>query len=107
MDVDVRPPGTGNNASGDEAWVDAFGGMRFRIGADEGPGVFGRFDAGAGGSDATWNALVGLDWRIGGWLAFTGGYRWLSIDYSSGSGNDRVVYDILALGPFLGISFRF
>jgi hypothetical protein len=107
IDVEVELRGSGREDSGDQWWVDGFGGARFRIGAEEGPGVFGRFDAGAGGSDATWNALVGMDWRIGGWLAFTGGYRWLSIDYASGSGDDRVVYDILALGPFLGISFRF
>ncbi|MBL8899046.1 MAG: hypothetical protein JNM84_15510 [Planctomycetes bacterium] len=107
LDVEVELRGSGREDSGDQWWVDGFGGARFRVGAEEGPGVFGRFDAGAGGSDATWNALVGMDWRIGGWLAFTGGYRWLSIDYASGSGNDRIVYDILALGPFLGISFRF
>jgi hypothetical protein len=107
LDTEVELRGSGREESGDQWWVDGFGGARFRVGAEEGPGVFGRFDAGAGGSDATWNALVGMDWRIGGWLAFTGGYRWLSIDYSSGSGDDRIVYDILALGPFLGISFRF
>lgn len=105
LEIDLR--GSGRQGSGDEFWADAFGGLRFRLGEERGLGLVGRFDAGGGGSHAAWNALVGVDWSIADWLALSAGYRWLSIDYASGSGSDRTAYNVLQLGPFLGLTLRF
>jgi opacity protein-like surface antigen len=35
------------------------------------------------------------------------GYRWLDMDYSTGDGTDRFVYDVLTQGPIGGLAFRF
>lgn len=93
--------------SGSESWVDGFGGFRFRAGDEDGLALIGRFDIGGGGSDLAWNAIAGVDWQIAGFLALTAGYRWLSVDYGNGSGTSRTEYDLLLLGPFIGVSFRF
>ncbi|MBK9387588.1 MAG: hypothetical protein IPN34_22465 [Planctomycetes bacterium] len=107
LELEIDLQGSGRQGSGDEFWVDAFGGLRFRLGEERGLGIIGRFDAGGGGSDAAWNALAGIDWSIADWLALSAGYRWLSIDYASGSGSDRTAYNVLQLGPFLGLTLRF
>ncbi len=103
----VRERSSGDRRSSEESWADLFLGMRFRLGATDGLGLIGRFDAGAGGTDATWNAVTGIDWPVSSFASLNAGYRWLSIDYDSGSGGDRLVYDILFRGPFFGLSFRF
>jgi opacity protein-like surface antigen len=105
LEIDVR--NSGRQSSGDAFWADAFGGLRFRLGEERGFGLIGRFDAGGGGSNTAWNALTGIDWSLADWLALSAGYRWLSIDYASGSGGDRTAYDVLQLGPFLGLTLRF
>ncbi|MBK9386361.1 MAG: hypothetical protein IPN34_16235 [Planctomycetes bacterium] len=103
----VRERSTGDRLSGTESWADLFLGARFRAGATDGLGLIGRFDAGAGGADATWNAVTGMDWPFSSFASLNAGYRWLSIDYDSGTGSQRLVYDIRFDGPFFGVSFRF
>ncbi|MBL8900107.1 MAG: hypothetical protein JNM84_20930 [Planctomycetes bacterium] len=103
----VRERSSGDRRSGTESWADLFLGARFRAGATDGLGLIGRFDAGAGGADATWNAAAGIDWPFSSFASLNAGYRWLSIDYDSGTGSQRLVYDVLFAGPFFGLSFRF
>lgn len=106
MDLRFRSQSGGSNSE-EQAWVDGFGGARFRLGERDGLALVGRVDAGAGGSNATWNALAGLEWNIVSFLSLTAGYRWLSVDYARGSGANRFEYNVLQLGPTLGLSLRF
>lgn len=92
----------------DQTWADVFGGVRGAVSFLSGKvSVFGRFDIGAGGSDLAWNALTGVDLRLAEWCSLIGGYRWLSIDYSTGEGMTRFNYDLLSQGPFMAFEFRF
>ena len=93
--------------SGDQAWADAFVGFRTSLSFTESFSIFARADVGAGGSDFTWNALAGLEYRFNSWGSLLVGYRGLDVDYSEGSGADAFSYDMLQHGPFLGIEVRF
>ena len=59
------------------------------------------------GSDLTWQVFPYLDWRFATWGSLQAGYRWLSMDYETGSGADRFKYDIVNQGPQLGFTFLF
>ena len=59
------------------------------------------------GSDLTWQVFPYLDWRFAQWGSLQAGYRWLSMDYETGSGANRFKYDIVNQGPQLGFSFHF
>jgi len=59
------------------------------------------------GSDFTWQAFPYFDWRFAQWGSLQAGYRWLSMDYETGSGASRFTYDMLNQGPQLGFTFHF
>ena len=59
------------------------------------------------GSDFTWQAFPYFDWRFAQWGSLQAGYRWLSMDYETGSGASRFTYDMPNQGPQLGFTFHF
>jgi hypothetical protein len=48
-----------------------------------------------------------LDWRFAKWGSLQAGYRWLSMNYETGSGVNRFKYDMLIQGPQIGVTFHF
>jgi hypothetical protein len=59
------------------------------------------------GSDLAWQAFPYVDWRIAKWGSLQAGYRWMGMDYESGSGATRFKYDMLIQGPQLGFTLHF
>lgn len=59
------------------------------------------------GSDLTWNALLGADYKLSDKSSFKFGYRIYDIDYSNGSGANEFGFDAELHGPYLGASFYF
>ena len=59
------------------------------------------------GSDFTWQVYPYLDWRFAKWGSLQAGYRWLYMDYETGSGADRFAYDMMNQGVQLGFTFHF
>jgi hypothetical protein len=59
------------------------------------------------GSDLTWQVFPYLNWRFSKWGSVQAGYRWLYMDYETGSGSDRFAYDILNQGAQIGFTFHF
>jgi hypothetical protein len=106
LSLELEPSGAAE-LSGDKGWVDAFVGFRTRVSFTDSFSVFARADVGAGGSDFTWNALAGLEYRFNSWGSLLAGYRGLDIDYSDGSGADAFSYDMLLHGPFIAMEVRF
>ena len=88
-----------------EHWWDGFLGLRIFTHLSENWTFIGRTDLGAGGSELTWNISALIDYRFKDWGSAFLGYRWLDIDYDSGDGLDRFVYDVTQQGPLAGISF--
>ncbi len=106
LEESVRANSVGVNASENNAWVDGFGGFRGAISTGT-PLVFvGRFDAGAGGSKFTWNAMVGAEWDFANWISLDAGWRWLSVDRDA-DGPLGATYDVTLAGPYLALVFRF
>jgi hypothetical protein len=64
-----------------------------------------RADIGAGGSDFVGNVALLLDYRFNKNISMFGGYRWLTYDYESGSGQDRFAYDVTYQGPAIALRF--
>ena len=59
------------------------------------------------GSDLTWQVFPYLEWQFAKWASLQGGYRWLYVDYETGSGESRFKYDMLIQGAQLGFTFHF
>jgi hypothetical protein len=59
------------------------------------------------GSDFTWQVFPYFDWRFAKWGSLQAGYRWLDMDYETGSGNSQFTYDMLSQGPQLGFTIHF
>lgn len=109
MDMELNFDALSRQPGRDETWVDGFVGVRTTVDLADRLTAFARFDIGAGGSDLAWNAILGLDARLGknNRLSVVGGYRWFDIDYDDGSGNEKFEFDVLMHGPFLGIGIAF
>jgi hypothetical protein len=106
LSLELEPSGA-REVSRDKGWVDAFIGVRGGVSFTESFSIFARADVGAGGSDFTWNALAGVEYRFNSWGSLLAGYRGLDIDYSDGSGADAFSYDMLLHGPFIAMEVRF
>lgn len=106
LSLEIDPAGQAKR-SGDEFWADGFVGVRAAIGLTDGINLRLRGDIGAGGSDLTWSALAGIEFRFNETASFEFGYRALDTDYATGSGPDRFEYDVLLHGPYIGLTLSF
>jgi hypothetical protein len=100
----ARLAGLGGSIASSTDWVDGI------VGADAvvtpwGPRwhLLARADLGAGGSDFTWQALVGATWDYADWGTVGLEYRHLDVDYESA----QLVNDIAMSGPAISFGFRF
>jgi len=99
--------------SGGVDWIDPFIGARLRYKPATGEEMILRGDVGGfgAGSQFTWQVKATYNWYLGTYrdIIFDGylGYRALSVDYESGSGNRRYVYDVLEQGPVVGFTGKF
>ena len=66
--------------------------------------------AGIGGfgvsSDLVWEGAALITWQPWKHAQFLAGYRAVGIDYETGAGQSRFVYDVILSGPLVGINFR-
>jgi hypothetical protein len=108
LDIEINDP-FGINPSGTQSWWDPIVGANVSLPLSEKfcfnmRGDIGGFDV---GSDLTWQAFPSVGWQISKAWSLNAGYRWVYIDYSSGSGANEFQYDVLSQGPQLGVTFRF
>jgi hypothetical protein len=59
------------------------------------------------GSDLAWQAEADLGFRFSKLLQVTAGYRMISLDYETGSGEDLFVYNVDTFGPVIRLGFNF
>jgi len=94
--------------SQDGAWVDPIIGFDAMV--QTGKWLFGmRADIGGFGlgSDLSWSILLGARYRFSELLSMALGYRWLDIDYKTGSGTDAFTFDVQIAGPVLAVAVSF
>ncbi|MGH7682514.1 MAG: hypothetical protein ACRENN_11090 [Candidatus Eiseniibacteriota bacterium] len=58
-------------------------------------------------SDFTWQAYPIVSFRVDQGLDLAFAYRAVGIDYETGSGSSKFIYDMVTFGPELGIGFHF
>jgi hypothetical protein len=94
---------------GSEDWLEPFVGFRTKVQITDrltaaGGVNFGGFSI---GSRLTWVAFLGVDYRFSELISVKLGYKYMDIDYSSGSGNNRFAVDAVLKGLWLGVAFHF
>lgn len=95
------------SASRSEDWWDGFVGVRARVPVNDRWWLLFYGDAGAGGSDFTWQAIGGVGYRASDRFDLQFGYRHFDFDYDDGSGPDRFVYEVEFSGPYVGLGIKF
>lgn len=111
LDVEITPEAAPARSRSVD-WLDPIVGAKVRIpfGDRWHAAINGDIGGFGAGSDFTWSAtaVIGYDFHIGRWpsTAYLG-YRALGQDYSTGSGPDRFLWDIIQHGPILGLSLSF
>jgi opacity protein-like surface antigen len=93
----------GRRGSRSVDWWDGFVGARAIIPFAERWSLVGYADIGAGGSDLTWQALAGVNYRFSPAISTKLGYRYLSVDYEE----NNFLYDMDTSGLYLGVGIRF
>ncbi|NLH71692.1 MAG: hypothetical protein GX456_01405 [Verrucomicrobia bacterium] len=109
---EIRGPGvlpTPRIPSGTQDWWDPIVGARSSIPLGK---VFSfnlRGDIGGFGvgSDLTWQVFPYFGWRFAQWGSAELGYRWVYMDYETGSGSNRFAYDMLNQGLQIGFTIHF
>jgi opacity protein-like surface antigen len=103
----VLPAGT--ELSQNKWWVDPIVGLRLHSNAAR--RVNATFYAEIGGfglgSDLEWQIFPVVDVRVTKRMSLDLGYRWLSMNYTTGDGSDQFTWDTLTQGPVVGFKFRF
>jgi hypothetical protein len=89
--------------SGSRNWVDGIGGLRGRAYVSKNIFVFGRGDAGGGGSDLTYQLTGGAGLSFRERFSFLIAYRYLNVDYD----RDRFLFDFAIKGPAIGFGIKF
>jgi hypothetical protein len=93
-----------------KVWFDPFVGARLRVpGTDERLRVGVRGDVGGFGIGSTlaWQIYPLIGYRFARWFELAAAYRWLSMDYETGTDAERFAYDVTTFGPEIGLIFHF
>lgn len=59
------------------------------------------------GSDIAVQIRPMINFSVSPNISIDAGYQFIQMDYESGSGNDRFLYDVTTDGPIIGATFRF
>jgi opacity protein-like surface antigen len=103
----VVPAGT--ELSQSKWWVDPIVGLRLhtnsarRVNAT----LYGEIGGFGLGSDLAWQIFPVVDVRVTERMSLDLGYRWLSMNYTTGDGFDQFTWDTLTQGPVVGFKFQF
>jgi hypothetical protein len=96
-------PGGVTSASDSDSWTDAVVGVRALHPLNKQWSLLGYADVGGGGSDLTYQFMIGANWDFSSNFNAKVGYRQLYWDYK----NEGTIWDITASGPYLGLGMRF
>jgi hypothetical protein len=109
LNAEISGGPLGRNPSGTQDWWDPIVGanLSLPLGKKFSFSVRGDIGGFGVGSDLTWQAFPYFGWQFAKWGSLQLGYRWLYMNYETGSGASRFKYDMLIQGPQLGFTFHF
>lgn len=96
-------PGNTRSLSGSRDWWDGVIGVRAVTPLAERWSLVSYFDIGTGGSDITYQGILGVNWQASKTFAVKGGYRYFYQDYD----DNGFVWDMAAHGLYLGLGIGF
>ena len=98
----------GKRPSGTQDWFDPIVGVNATLPARANLALSLRADIGGFGvgSDLTWQLFPTVDWYFAKTAWLQAGYRFVDVDYETGSGSDLFKYDVLTHGPQVGVTMR-
>ena len=96
-------PGSTRSLSGSRSWSDGVIGVRAVMPLAERWTFVSYADIGTGGSDITYQGILGVNWQASKTFAVKGGYRYFYQDYE----DDGFVWDMAAHGLYLGLGIGF
>ena len=93
----------------DKVWFDPFLGARLQVPGTQKWRLAIRGDVGGFGvgSDFAWQVYPTAGYRFLRWFELAVAYRWLDMDYKTGSGADAFRYNMTIFGPEVGLLFHF
>lgn len=108
-ELDLETIGEPRSGSGSKTWFDPVVVLRSNNVFAENWLAQLRLDAGGFGigSDFTWQLQANVGYRFSDLFQTTLGYRYIGIDYDSGDGRDRFLYDIDTYGFVVRLGFNF
>lgn len=108
MEVDIELDGR-RDVDKSKDWLDPIVGAQVTWKPHVRWAILARGDIGGfgAGSEFTWSAFGGVNYRFTDWFSATVGYKALGFDYEDGSGNRKVEFDLVVHGPFVGVTFSF
>jgi hypothetical protein len=86
-----------------KGWADGFIGARLVAPIDDKWSFVAYGDVGAGGSDSTWQVLLGGSYKVSDTGAVKFGYRFMAVDYDK----DNFRWDMDTRGLYVGYTFKF
>ena len=92
--------------SGEEDWTDAVVALRLQYGGQRGWGGTLWIDTGDGSDSSSEQIMALASYRGAGNWQYFGGYRYLNLEYDTGSGNTAFGVDLDYSGPMFGVSYR-
>ena len=109
LDAAVPLVGLRRKVEESKDWIDPFLGARLRADLTKRLSIVVRGDIGGFGvgSDFTWNTSALFGYSFSDLIRLWVGYRILGVDYESGSGSGKFMYDATMSGPILGLAFSF
>jgi hypothetical protein len=109
-EVEVTGPlGNTADAETDESWVDPYLGAQYTLPLSEAwsLNLYGDIGGFGIGSDFAWQGIINFRWQFSERIGALAAYRYMQMDYESGSGAGRFEYDMSFSGPALGVVFTF
>ena len=93
----------------DKVWFDPFLGARLRVPGTRKWHLAIRGDVGGFGvgSDFAWQVYPVVGYRFSRLFELAVAYRWIDMDYKTGSGEDAFRYNMTIFGPEVGLLFHF
>ncbi len=93
----------------DKVWFDPFLGARLQVPNTRKWRLAIRGDVGGFGvgSDFAWQVYPTVGYRFSRLFELAVAYRWIDMDYTTGSGADEFRYNITTFGPEVGLLFHF
>jgi hypothetical protein len=95
-----------NDKSLDEDWTDAVIGLRLQYGGRKGWGSSFWLDFGDGPDSNSRQFIAGATYRSNSNWHYFGGFRYLNLEYDTGSGTSKFDVDLDYSGPIFGASYR-